>query len=279
MSYAAQWFLCRFYYRYLHDHLWQQARGSSASSHPISVVVPAITKDVKPLKLCLAAANQLIRQPIRARWVVGPESIELRIVAAEAGWDFVCEDRLLPRPASELNCRGWVLQQFVKFGAAFHVPTEDYLVLDADTVFVSPQEFVRGGKTVLRYSDQYELLYGRSLRMILGNDRRFPVSFVTHHMMFNRETVKEMLEMTERRFEKSWWLAFLEDVDRGHLISFSEFELYGNYVVNQPGWTDKYTLEYWHGLDRDAEDLPGLQIIKEECKRRVNTVSFHWHTQ
>lgn len=282
MGYAAGWFTRRFYYRYCHGRFGLSARnGQETASRPLSVIVPAVEKDAEPLKQCLAAATQMIRHPLTAKWVVGPASARLQSIAQEAGWDFVLEDKILPRPAAELQCRGWVLQQFIKINAAFHVPTEDYLVLDADTVFLRPQTFFRRGRTVLRYSDQYELLYNRSLALIFGHDRRFPVSFVTHHMVFNRQIVREILNLIEERFGQPWWRAFLHKVDQGHghLISFSEFELFGNYVMAQPRWRRKHVLEYWHGLDRYSEDLPQLETIWQRSNREANSISFHWHTQ
>jgi hypothetical protein len=167
----------------------------------------------------------------------------------------------------------------IKFNAALHVPTHDYLVLDSDTVFLRPQTFFRNGKSVLRYSDQYELLYNRSLELIFGHPRRFPVSFVTHHMLFNAALVKELLQLLEQRFGRPWWDAILQEVDRGHPISFSEYELYGHFVLSQPRWKKRFFLEYWHGLDRSSEELAELDALRRTAAGGLNTVSFHWHTQ
>jgi hypothetical protein len=32
-------------------------------------------------------------------------------------------------------------------------------------------------------------------------------------------------------------------------------------------------------LDRHTEDLPGLENIRQTAAGRLNSVSFHWHTQ
>jgi len=279
-GYAASWFARRFYYQYCHKRFNSVVPEPGVmATEPLSIIVPAVEKDAVPLEHCLAAANRMIRHPVKAKWVVGPESAKLRAMAQDAGWEFVHEDTLLPKPARELKCRGWVLQQFLKFNGAFHVPTENYLVLDSDTVFLRPQIFCRDGRSILRYSDQYELLYNPSLELIFGHKRRFPVSFVTHHMLFNKAVIKEVLEMIERRFKKTWWRAFLEEIDKGHLISFSEFELYGNYVIAQPGWKNQFVLEHWHGLDCSSNDTGKLQSIRESSQNRINSVSFHFHTQ
>lgn len=278
--YALRWFASRFYFRNVRPVFQRSPAGDlSGAARPLSVILPAVEKDAGPLAQCLAAANQMIRHPLKAKLVVGPESSRLRSIAAEAGWEFVREDEFLPRPAAELKCRGWVLQQFIKLNASAFVTTADYLVMDADTVFLRPQSFFRGVKTVLRYSDQYELLYNRSLELVFGHPRRFPVSFVTHHMLFNAALVKELLHLIEQRFGRPWWEAILQEVDKGHPISFSEYELYGHFALSQPGWKKRFCLEYWHGLDRSTEDLAELDAVRRTAAGRLNTVSFHRHTQ
>jgi len=280
VGYAADWFARRFYLRFIHRQfpLLPSATKEDRETK-ITIVIPAADKDAPVLSHCLQAAREMIQHEVAAVWIVGPESQQIREIAVSAGCDFMQEDSILPRPAAELKCRGWVLQQLIKFNAALRVPTDDYLVLDSDTVFLRPQIFFRNGKSALRYSDQYELLYNRSLELVFGHPRRFPVSFVTHHMLFNSFLVKELLHLIEQRFSRPWWEAILKEVDQGHPISFSEYELYGHFALSKPDWKRRSRLEYWHGLDRSTEDLPELENIRQTAAGRLNTVSFHGHTQ
>jgi hypothetical protein len=277
-GYATSWFLRRFYYRFLKRHFQPHRPVESDDlKQELTVIVPAVEKDAPVLAHCLRSIREMIRHRLVEVWVVAPESASIRTIAAAENCKFVPEDAILPRPAAELKCRGWVLQQFIKFNASAVVATSDYLVVDADTVFLRPQGFFWGGKSVLRYADQYELLYNRSLELVFGHPRRFPVSFVTHHMLFNAALVKELLHLIEQRFGCPWWEAILQEVDKGHPISFSEYELYGHFLLSQPRWKKKFCLEYWHGLDRSTKDLAELDAVQKNG--RLNTVSFHWHTQ
>jgi len=278
--YALGWFLRRFHLRFLRRRFSGLICATSADlNHPLTVVVPAVEKDAPVLAHCLRSIREMIRHHLVEVWVVAPESASIRKIAAAENCKFVHEDAILPRPAAELKCRGWVLQQFIKLNASSFVSTPDYLVVDADTVFLRPQSFFRGEKAVLRYSDQYELLYNRSLELVFGHPRRFPVSFVTHHMLFNAALVKELLQLIEKRFGRPWWEAILQEVDKGHPISFSEYELYGHFVLSQPRWKKRFRLEYWDGLDRSTEDLAELDAVRRTAAGNLNTVSFHWHTQ
>lgn len=280
VGYGLKWFVRRFYLRYIRSRLPLLPPAASADrERPLTIVVPAVEKDIPALGPCLEAAREMVGHRVTAWWVVAPESARLREVARATGWDFVPEDTILPRPAAELKCRGWILQQLIKLNASLRAPTDDYLVLDSDTVFLRPQSFFRGGRAVLRYSDQYELLYNRSLELVFGHQRRFPVSFVTHHMLLNRSIVQGLLALIERRFNRRWWEAIIREVDQGHPISFSEYELYGNYVVSQERWQREHVLEYWAGLDREAKDLPLLAEPGKAAIAAANSISFHWHTQ
>lgn len=280
IGYGLWWFWMRFYLRFIKTRMNRHVLSSPADGQrSITVIIPAVEKDAAILAKCLRSVREMIRHQLAEIWVVSPESKTLRELAAAENCKFVHEDTVLPRPARELKCRGWVLQQFIKFNAAAAVNTRYYLVVDADTVFLRPQSFFRNGRAVLRYSDQYELLYNRSLELVFGDAHRYPVSFVAHHMLFNAAVVKGLLGLIQQRFGRNWWEAILQDVDQGHLISFSEYELYAHFVLSQPGWQNTFCLEYWRGLDQHTEDFGRFEAIKATAQGKLNTVSFHWHTQ
>ena len=279
-GYAIAWFVRRFYLRFVRPHLepanWS---GPAPADRPLTIVIPAVEKDAEVLGHCLQSVRQFVADPVAAVWVVAPESARLRALAAAAGALFVLEDTILPKPARVLKTRGWVLQQFIKFNACHHVATRDYLVLDADTVFLRPQRFLRGDKSLLRYSDQYELLYNRSLELIFGHGRRYPVSFVTHHQLFAVDRMKSLLALLEQRFHRPWWEAIQQEMDQGHPVSFSEYEMYGHFIMDQPESRGQVALEYWWGLDRDTTEVAQLDLLRLRVNPRINTVSFHQHTQ
>ncbi len=281
-GYAGAWFFRRFYYRYVRPRVVTvEEAGSGDFERGLTVLVPAAEKDADLLVLCLGSVREHLAGQRHEVWVVAPESELLRAVCAEAGVRYVLEDEVLPVRARELRTRGWVVQQLIKLNAWRHVPTEDYLVLDADTVFLRKQVFFRRGRTVLRYADQYELLYERSLTMILGDRPRFPVSFVTHHMVMSRGIVEALLKQIGERLGAEWWDGLVRVIDANSIspISFSEFDLYGNYVMNDPELRGRHVLEYWHGVDapnRVPEEVLGAG---EGRLAGRNSVSFHRHTQ
>lgn len=277
--YAVDWFLRRFLLRFPGRWLRPMPEVPPAGGRPVAIVIPAVEKDAAVLEECLAAVRQFVRDPIAALWVVAPDSPKIAALAAAAGAELVHEDKILPRPARELKVRGWVLQQLIKLNASRFVPVPDYVVLDADTVFLRPRTFFRGGRSLLYYSDQYELLYNPSLERVFGHRRRYPVSFVTHHLLLRAPHVQALLDAVEQRFNRPWWEAIVQEIDRGHLISFSEYEFYGNFVMADPVRRREYVLQYWHGLDADLDELPGLPALRAALPPRLSSVSYHRHTQ
>lgn len=280
LGYAIGWFIQRFHRRFIRRR-WPALPTPTAEdiATPITVVVPAVDKDADVLPHCLASVRRHLLHPLTAVWVVAPDTPRMRELARAGEAEWIDENDILPRPARELKTRGWVLQQLIKLNAATRVPTPDFLVLDSDTVFLRAQLFRRGGRAVLRYSDQYELRYNRSLELVFGTRRRFPVSFVTHHMLFQRPRVEGLLARIEARFSRPWWEAILHEVDREELISFSEYELYGHHVVSDPEWPKQVVLEYWNGWDLDGGDLASLDSLKAAAPPNLNSISFHRHTQ
>ena len=79
LLYAGAWFIRRFYLRCVRNMVAQSRVGDArGTARPLSVIVPVAEKDAKPLVHCLAAANEMVRHPLMAKLVVGPDSARLR---------------------------------------------------------------------------------------------------------------------------------------------------------------------------------------------------------
>jgi hypothetical protein len=58
-----------------------------------------------------------------------------------------------------VNRAGWLLQQFLKWSGDTLTHEEHFLVLDADTVLISPQVFEVDGKIMFLHSDEHHQPY------------------------------------------------------------------------------------------------------------------------
>jgi hypothetical protein len=276
LGYAGAWFCRRFYLRFVYSQFSPPLCTPEDREHPLTVVVPAAEKDVQLLPLCLRGIRKNVLQRVEQILVVAPDSKAIRQIALEEGAAFVDENEVLPERTSCLQVRGWILQQFLKLNAADVVKTADYMVLDTDTILLRPQTFFSRGRTVLKFSDQYELLYNASLRALLGDSHRFPVSFVTHHMVMNCERVRQLHRMIEGGTGMPWHRVILSRVDHEKPVSLSEFELYGNFLSRLTGFKREFLLSYWHGQDFLRREYSATINEKlRSLETRFNSASFH----
>ncbi len=134
------------------------------SEEPIDVVIPYHEKDHDVVKLCIEACFKNIKG-LRNIYIVS-KSTNLHI----EGIRFINEDKLFSDKLNKsyiedtwrkmgvenLNLSGWLFQQFIKLGASYAVTnlSSNYVVVDADVVFLRPIKFFEGGKSLLSYGKE-----------------------------------------------------------------------------------------------------------------------------
>jgi hypothetical protein len=126
--------------------------------------------------------------------------------------------------------KGWYFQQLLKLGASEHVQTDNYVVVDADTVFLKKIVLINGGKYIFRRSAQYHLPYFQTYSRLFGYFPERQLSFISNYMVWNTRIVKEMLQKIETATKMKWYKAIISVIDRREGSSFSEYETYGCYI-------------------------------------------------
>lgn len=135
---------------------------------------------------------------------------------------------------------GWYLQQLIKLYAGLVIPgiLDRYLVIDADTFFLNPTDFVNSSNQCLyNFSREHHKHYfDHMLRLHPDFTRVYELSGICHHMMFETRILREMMEkvVSQHGMNTPFWVIFLEKVEpwlrHGHGSGASEYELYFNYV-------------------------------------------------
>lgn len=131
---------------------------------------------------------------------------------------------------------GWYLQQLLKLYAGFVIPDilPRYLVVDADTIFLKPTEFISNdNKCLFNVGTHCHVPYFHHMkRMHPTFDKQSRYSGITHHMMFEREYVADMMRLVEEHHSgKVFWRVFLEQVTDIPGSGASEYEMYFNYMI------------------------------------------------
>jgi hypothetical protein len=203
----------------------------------MDVVIPAHPKDFDVLPHAVRGVMRHVRNRGRV-FVVGPEDPGLRGVtwidedACPAGFPSVDDVRAaLTQGGGDGTRAGWVYQQLLKLGVDELVEglTQKYLVIDSDVIFLRTVDF-GGIRFPYSIATEYQQQYLDVCERLIGE----PVgthSFTAHHMAFDRELASELRAELERRHGQPWWRAILASLDPAEASAFSEWNLYGHWVL------------------------------------------------
>lgn len=120
-------------------------------------------------------------------------------------------------------------------------------------------------------SDEYSPNYYIMLQRITAYRKLAPWSFVSHCMGFERGHMLSVHDMIERKTSANWIDGVLNNLNTSVSDSFSEYELYGNYIYNTQR---DFIIRYWYN-QKVKESL----ILSEESPpfpvSRYTTISCH----
>lgn len=255
----------------------------------IDILIPVIEKDLEVLPYVIDAARKNIRHPIGEILVVAPESSKIKKLSSAKNCKFINENSVMPitkrdivyspkRRNTYIDRSGWLFQQLLKLSGDTLSKNEGFLVLDADTVLISPHVFERDGKSVLFYRSLYYKPYFETYRRLLGEDAAGParsIFFVSHYMFFKKKRLQELKKLIESKHKTDWYTAVLNSMNKNKWDSFSEFETYGNFMMkNHPR---EIILKPRQNLILTRSSLKNLAKIEKELANRyhIRSVSFH----
>jgi hypothetical protein len=255
--------------------------GESKSAMAIDVVIACIEKDLPILKLCIQAARMFITDGVDQLYVVAPESPGIRAVTQSQGGLFVNENEVFDLKRDDIRCTingtdrsGWIYKQLLVLAADRISSNEHMLILDADTILIRPHQFLLHGKTTFFVSNELHPPYFEAYRKLLRMPWRFPLSFVSHYMLFEKRRLERLRADIERENERPWHEAILATAEGSDTISFfSEYETYGNYCLFK--YPDDILIQYWNNLAMQRSMLSEINRVIARFQGTHRSVSFH----
>ncbi|HUC90475.1 MAG TPA: DUF6492 family protein [Paenibacillus sp.] len=254
--------------------------AAHAESGPaIDILIPAIEKDLATLPYVIDGLRKHVKHPVGDIYVVSPGSERIRSLCRRKRCVFVNENTVLPITKRDIHYRsrtwdrsGWLYQQLLKLSGDT-VCSRDFLVADADTVFIRPHRFRSNGKTVFYSRAWSQPEYFNTYRKLLGRKRTSPRSLVAHYMLFERAKLRKLKRTIEARHGIPWFKAVIRVIDRTKQFGFSEFETYGNFVyaLNRAGYTLRPALN--KSLPTGPRRLSASKITK--LAKSYRSISFH----
>jgi Family of unknown function (DUF6492) len=258
--------------------------GSCRSDVPIDIVIAAAERDLTTLALAARGAQRNVAHPIRRIYVVAPATSRMMSLCREEGWEFVDENAVLPIRAKDITYTvagidraGWLFAQLLKLSATDIGTTDHCLVVDADTVFIRPQVFRDGSRTILNWSDEYHRPYYLAYARLLGSRPSLRVSFVSHHMLIERRKIAALRAEIEARHRRAWHEAILAVVDHADFSGFSEYELYGHFVHDR--FPHEIALTYWYNKAMSRRNLAPVNELERAYAHRYKSLSFHHYLE
>ncbi len=129
---------------------------------------------------------------------------------------------------------GWYLQQFLKIAfAKSPYAKKYYLSWDSDTLPLSKICFFNEGKPLFTKKKEFNDAYFNTIKKLLGLEKIVDYSFIAEHMLFDRDTMNELIERIEESKVngEDWIEKILNACENLEKPCFSEFETYGTYVM------------------------------------------------
>lgn len=248
----------------------------------IDVVIVSHPKDKQTLELCIEGIRQnctMIRRVI----VVSPEPLsEQAEWFNEADFPFTKEQVFLQIGKGNLMMAksffqrnrnlGWYYQQLLKLYASFVIPdiSSNVLVLDADTVFLNPVDFLnekQGGLFCVSTLRAMEIYFSHAKRLVPGYKRIHPEAYsVCHHMLFQKAIMLDLFNTVENYHKTPFWKAFCDcvDIQRG---GASEYEIYYNFALSHSNQPELRPLKW-----KNSGELEKLEWFRQEG---YHFISFH----
>lgn len=167
---------------------------------------------------------------------------------------------------------GWYYQQLLKLYAAFVIPqiSSNVLVVDADTIFLNPVEFLNssfGGLFCTSDMPAKRNYINHAKRLLPGYKRIYSNHYsVCHHMLFQKPILDDLFDTVETHHKKPFWKAFCRCVDLKE-NGASEYEIYYNFALTRTTQVELRPL-LW-------KNSGYLEKMEKDKERGFQFVSYH----
>jgi len=265
----------------------------------ITIAIPFVEKDLQALRLVVPSVIKCVNNPIKEILLITPQDGEskrpaLRNPESLSVLKGLLEEfdtcrllydadvlgdelgRVLQDGGSKRDA--YSIQAILKFKVALGAATNATLVVDADTVLLEKKTWLSvEGVQLLQFSEEYHQPYRNLFSSFFGFTPSFPVSFVTHHQLLQKDIVRNLFPTDS--VIKDWYLRSKTESDQ----KLSEYETYGHYLYKR--CKGRYVFGNWSNLWsphlEEVLSLLGADRLSSPAQLLpgYNSVSFHAHSQ
>lgn len=280
--------------------LWRSVLLEALSNDPmrrqsnlpeIDLVIPFAEKDQELVRLAVLGALNSSRNPIVHVVLVSPNgeasiaadllsSLKADVRDYRATLVVLSDSEVLTEglarvlSQSDLKARneGWLRQQLIKFLCVLTSPRKGSLIVDADTVLLSPKTWLSSdGVQVLAPAEWFRGFWTDDVEKFLGVPKRLPFSYITHHQLMQKDIVQSLIGAHGERLAD--WLETAETV-------VSEYDSYGSFL--ETSFPDRVRYCRFGNIESgNREAVLGLAARPDwlkhlaESSRVANSISLH----
>lgn len=257
----------------------------------IDLVIPFAEKDQELVRLAVLGALSSSRNPIVNVVLVSPNGeasiaadllLSLKadvrdykatlVVLSDA--EVLSEGLAKVLSQSDLKARneGWLRQQLIKFLCVLSSPRKACLIVDADTVLLSPKTWLSSdGVQVLAPAEWFRGFWTDDVEKFLGVPKHLPFSYITHHQLMQKDIVQALLGVHGERLAD--WLETANTV-------VSEYDSYGSFL--ETSFPDRVRhCRFGNVESGDREAVMGLTSksdwLSQLVQRNANANSLSLH--
>ena len=203
------------------NRLEESLELNSGTFPPIELLIVVAGKDMEMLPIVISSALRFSMNPIHKISIICPR-LEVRAcklllskMSYSGKCDILSEDKVIDSNRRDLIAQkfpdryGWVLQQFLALEFIFNSKEDGILLLNSDTILLRNVHWLDAGRNqILMSGTDFHKPYYELLGKIFGVSKKPVFTFVTHHMLFQPEFLREIFENRGYKLLSS----FLEDV-------------------------------------------------------------------
>jgi hypothetical protein len=264
----------------------------------IELVIPFVEKDLRALPIVLETALKNIRNPVAQVTLITPKNAEgsgprfshpesstalsklladmpqVRLVYDQDLLGAELLDKLQARFGEGDRNAGWVMQQLIKLSAALQSRHPGALILDSDTVLLTPKTWLNSsGRQLLQIAIEYHSDFMRHVEMFFGVPKKHRLSFITHHQLMQPDVVREMFPDGQKSLI-AWWESSTDPIGR----DLGDYEAYGSFLAHHHPHRVSYGSFgnlFSPALDQFLYDLETSGRSPQELIPDYCSVSFH----
>jgi len=221
------------------------------STMNVDVIITMHLKDLKKIKKCIHGLKKNLMHPIDKIYIISSSSLKAIKMIKELDCIFIDENTLIKLTKDKIQYKpggidraGWLFQQFLNYAGIIALGRCEYkFCINADTILSRKQIFYKNNKIVFNATNDYQNDYFEIAEKLLGLKTFSKFSFTSHHMLYKRKIMKQMLNTIEKKFKEPWYLAILNNINKNLHSSHSDFDTYAQFFYNN--YKKSMKIEYW----------------------------------